>query len=499
MGPSGKVLLVDLNNFARYPSISIGYLAATLRQAGLQVEVFAPLMVGVAGVTRERRPHRLSLLAAKINHRVATSPHHRVRSLRNRLAKRRLSEITAQTATVLAGFRAALDRSRPEAVLISTYLMYRDVCAAICASCRAQGIPVMIGGPYFAQQSVVESWVELPGLTAVAAGELELDLPAILRSLMAGEDASRYAGVITVDATGRLRGAIAPPLHRIDAVPHPDYSDFPWALYPNRIAPVITGRGCGWGVCSFCSDVQSTAGRSFRSRDPADVLSELSNHHRRYDVSRFVFTDLKLNSNVEMWRTLSRQIQHVVPGAKWIGAVHVGVERDNGLSAGDLRAAADSGCVRLTTGLETGSQRLANVMRKGTRVSDISRFLHQASDAGISCRCTMILGHPGETAEDVILSAEFLERHVAVIERVALNRLQVIAGTRLHDLMQRTPPRFKGVQILAEDATAAQIDHRYHEVERREHRKAVMRLLAAVHTINVKPLAHRAREFEGVM
>ena len=60
----------------------------------------------------------------------------------------------------------------------------------------------------------------------------------------------------------------APPLADLDRLPFPDYSQFPWSKYPNIIVPMITGRGCGWGVCTFCSDVTSTAGRRFRSRSP---------------------------------------------------------------------------------------------------------------------------------------------------------------------------------------------------------------------------------------
>ena len=30
-----RVLIVDLNNFARYPTVAVGYLVAILRQAGM--------------------------------------------------------------------------------------------------------------------------------------------------------------------------------------------------------------------------------------------------------------------------------------------------------------------------------------------------------------------------------------------------------------------------------------------------------------------------------
>jgi anaerobic magnesium-protoporphyrin IX monomethyl ester cyclase len=494
-----SVLLVDLNNFARYPSLSIGYLAAVLRRGGCAVRVFAPLMVGVRGVVREARVGRFDLLAAKLNHYVATSGSDRLRAWRDRLAAGRLSEINRQADAVVAGFRDELARTRPQAVMISTYLMYRAVCERICALCQRDGIPVLVGGPYFSQRAVIEDWLAIPGLSALAAGEVELHLPHILDALVRGGDVSAFAGAIVRGANGATAGTVAQPLLALDDVPHPDYSDFPWERYPNRIVPVVTGRGCGWGVCHFCSDITSTAGRTFRTRDAADVLAELRGHHQRYGVSRFVFTDLKLNSNVAMWRALGGRMQEVVPGARWIGSVHVDSQGDNGLSGSELRAAAASGCVRLTTGLETGSQRMARLMRKGTQVEAIARFLHEAMGAGISCRCTMVLGYPGEQADDVHASAEFLERNANVIERVSLNRLAVTTGTRLHELLQRKPGRFPSVHIVSEDAATARVDHRHDVMQQRAHRRAVMRLLTAAHRINARPLTARAAEFEGVM
>jgi anaerobic magnesium-protoporphyrin IX monomethyl ester cyclase len=496
--PTG-VLLVDLNNFARYPTPPIGYLASVLRQASFDVSVFAPLMVGVEGTTREARPGRFGLAAARLNHLAATSRLAWLRHARDRLGRRRLSDITAHERAVLDGFRAALQSSRPQAVLVSTYLMHRALCATLCRICQEAGIRVLIGGPYFVQPEVIAEWVAMPGLTALAAGEVELELPSIVDTMLAGGDLGRHDGIFVADAQGRPRGRIAQPLLALDRVPFPDYSDFPWQAYPNRIVPVITGRGCGWGVCSFCSDVTSSAGRSYRSRSPGNVIDEIAAQHQSLQATRFAFTDLKLNSDLAVWRGIAQRIQSVAPGAQWIGAVHVGREADNGLSETELREAARSGCVRLTTGLESGSQRVLDRMKKGNRVEGVSAFLHAASAAGISTRCTMIIGYPGETADDVDTSTEFLARHTRQIERVSLNRLQVMTGTTLHRALKRAPARFKGFGIVQEDAAAAQVEHRDDTIQSAPHRKAVMRMLAEVHRINSRDLLPRAREFEGVM
>lgn len=493
-----KILLVDLNNFARYPTLPIGYMAAILRRDGMQVDVFSPLMVGVGGVVREKRPRRFGLFMAKLNHRAATSSRSWVRRWRQQLADGRASDLLAHHDQVVAGFADRLSRCRPDVVLISTYLMYRPVCERICAMCRDAGVPVLVGGPYFSQAEVIQDWMRIEGLSALAAGEVELSLPQIVSALVHGGDLTQFPGVISTDPQGAIRGEVAPPLVRLDEVPFPDYVDFPWAAYPNRIAPIITGRGCGWGVCTFCSDVTSTAGRSFRSRSPSNVLAEMAHLHRRLGVSRFVFTDLKLNSDLTMWRALVANAQATVPGAQWIAAVHVGTG-ENGLGVRELRDVAASGCVRLTTGLETGSERLGDLMKKGTRRDAVGRFLRDASSVGISTRCTMIIGYPGERAEDVHASAAFLEAHHDAIERVSLNRLNVVMGTTLHRRLQTQPERFPDMRMLVQDASMAQVDHHNRATEAPEHRRAVGRLLTAVHRINRKALRLRAREFEGVM
>jgi radical SAM superfamily enzyme YgiQ (UPF0313 family) len=288
-------------------------------------------------------------------------------------------------------------------------------------------------------------------------------------------------------------------LENLDAIPFPDYTDFPWQRYPNRIVPMISGRGCSWGACTFCSDVKSTAGRSFRSRSAENVLSELEFQAKRHDANLFVFTDLKLNSSLAMWDSLLHDFQEAVPGARWTAAVHIGSRQPNGLSAAELRAARAAGMVRLTTGLESGSQRLLDLMAKGTNLAVTSGCLRDARRAGISVRTTMMVGYPGEETEDVEMSARFLQEHGDCIERVSLNRFVIMTGARIHRRMEKRPASFAGITPLTINHRLAQIEHHYDRTGSRKYRAAVGRLLHAVHRINRKPLMEEARVFEGVM
>jgi len=212
-----------------------------------------------------------------------------------------------------------------------------------------------------------------------------------------------------------------------------------------------------------------------------------------------VFTDLKLNSNIEVWTTLHERFQALAPGATWVASVHVDAHNDNGLSADDLKRAADAGMVRLTTGLESGSQRVLDAMKKGANLDVTSAFLKNAAAAGISVRVTMIVGYPGETATDLRQTAEFLERHSDAIERVLVNRFQIMTGTSFHRNLSERPQRFPSVSHISEAHRIAQLGHRLAETQHPAYRREIRRVLRTAHTINRRPLMSVAAAFEGVM
>ncbi len=106
----------------------------------------------------------------------------------------------------------------------------------------------------------------------------------------------------------------------------------------------MTGRGCQWDKCVFCSDVVSVSGRTFRTRSVDSVLLEMQEQARRHNTASFLFLDLKLNSYPDMIRGIADGIGRYVQGAEWIGTVHVDRRRDNGLSRRDLQAAVAGAC-----------------------------------------------------------------------------------------------------------------------------------------------------------
>ena len=157
-----------------------------------------------------------------------------------------------------------------------------------------------------------------------------------------------------------------------------------------------------------------------------------------------MFTDLKLNSDHRTWRG-------VIEGLSGGRASRSSGSRrctsdGNGAHALDratLTQAADAGLVRLTTGLESGSQRMLDLMKKGTDLGETSRVLRDAAQAGISVRVTVMVGYPGEAAADVAATARFLDQHRDSIERVSLNRFTLMSGTAIDRLIAKHRSTFR--------------------------------------------------------
>jgi radical SAM superfamily enzyme YgiQ (UPF0313 family) len=219
----------------------------------------------------------------------------------------------------------------------------------------------------------------------------------------------------------------------------------------------------------------------------------------QFATELFVFLDLKLNSDLFLWRELIERIPKEFPNALWTASIHVDSRMDNGLSKSDLQKAAKAGLVRITCGLESGSARMLKQMAKGIKLDRLSRFLQDAHEAGISVRMTAIIGYPGEEVADVELTTEFIAKHTPYIERIMLNRFTLMPKTPIAKQLANNSDKYPEFSIKQFDVNSATISHSNTKLSTRSYYWAAFRLMKAVHGINKKPLKPSAREFEGVM
>lgn len=486
-----KVLMIDLNNFATFPTLAIGILVAALRNSGHIVRLMCPLSHDVPAAEREYRESFVDDLRRRMH--LSTSPTlQMVREAAFRIhtwnSERPHPKVIRETAREL--------EHKPDVILLSAYLQHFNSVREIARMAKAQGIPVLLGGPMFNLAETAEVWRRIDGVVAVVGAESDVTIGDMVEALCAQEDLLRFSGVFLHDGS---RSVAAPPFRRLDDVPIPDFSDFPWDRYQVRVIPMMSGRGCQWDKCLFCSDVVSTNGRTFRTKSVETVLLEMQELARRHETASFAFLDLKLNSYPDMIRGIAESAQDYVQGAEWIGTVHVDQRKDNGLSRRDLVAAVRGGMRRISFGLESGSQRMLDLMDKGTSVEGNAEFIRNAYQAGLSVRCSMFKGFPGETARDMEATADFLVAHARYLDRVRFVDFKLGQGTPIYDAVVEK-------NAVAGRLVAKQVDTRrarvpFYNPENRDkaYRRAKSRVLALVHEINKRHLRESARQFDGFM
>jgi anaerobic magnesium-protoporphyrin IX monomethyl ester cyclase len=486
-----RVLIVDLNNFATFPTLTVGLLVAALRQEGHEVQVLCPLSHDVPAAERERQENWFDHFKQRVH--LTESPWLKIP--RNLGRQVREGWMERSHPIVLREVERALERE-PDIVLLSAYFQHFNSVKEIGARALKRGIPVLLGGAMFNNDEAAGVWRTIPGLAAVVGAESDLGISALVEAVCNGESLARFAGLTLPNGEKTMP---APPLRQLDEVPIPDFTDFPWDRYRVRIVPMMTGRGCQWDRCHFCSDVFTVNGRTFRTRSIENVLLEMQEQARRHATTSFLFHDLKLNSYPDMIRGIASKVQSYVNGAEWIGTVHVDLRKDNGLSRKDLFSAVSGGMRRINFGLESGSQALLDRMDKGTSVAGNSEFIRDAYEAGLSIRCSMFKGYPGETADDMEKTASFLKSHAAYLDRIRFSDFSLLADTPIYQIINGKKEEITGFKVIKNVKAKARSNYIYNRTDQAAYAKALTKVLRIVHEINRRPIRSAARQFDGVM
>ena len=84
--------------------------------------------------------------------------------------------------------------------------------------------------------------------------------------------------------------------------------------------------------------------------------------------------------------------------------------RVGGLTADMLEAMKSSGLVQIEFGVESGSQRILNSLRKGIKVESTIREFDLCRKLGVRTLANVMVGIPGETLEDIGMTRDLIKR-----------------------------------------------------------------------------------------
>lgn len=272
------------------------------------------------------------------------------------------------------------------------------------------------------------------GFDLAAIGEGESTIVELFLALLSGRDPRALRGLAHLDSTsGRLVSNGPGERRPLDDYPACNIRHGKWN-------PIEITRGCVY-ACSFCQTPYMFKAR-FRHRGVENVRDHVL-AMRREDARyvRFVSpTSLSYGSddttvNLPAVESLLAAVREAIgPEGKVYFGTFPSEVRPEHVSPEALRLIARYADNRsLVIGGQSGSDRILKATRRGHTVLDVERAVRLCVEAGFRPDVDLLVGLPGETAEDRRASMALSERLVALGARMHSHAFMPLPGTPLRD------------------------------------------------------------------
>ena len=360
------------NSIFRFPPLGLGYLASSLKQQGISVE-----LVDCTFLSRKEAVEKIR-------------------------------------------------RSKPRILGFYSMFSMKKTTLELAELFRGQCDLLVVGGPL----PTLDPTVFLDVFDVAVIGEGEETLLELAKKVEAGLDISAVPGIAyKKDALPKFtqsRALIAD----LDALPFPSrelfdnaqYKSYYFKRFKYTTTPVISSRGCPFS-CDFCS--RPVFGQSIRLRSPQNIVDEVE-EVGSYGYERVWFADDCF--------TLDRS--HLLRVCDLLISRHldVGWECLSRVDTMDSEVAAKmrrSGCERVFFGIESGNDDVLGLMNKRITISQAKRAVHVAKTAGLDVGAFFIVGYPGESDKTVLDTVRFASK--LPLDYLSFTLPYPIPGTPLYE------------------------------------------------------------------
>lgn len=186
------------------------------------------------------------------------------------------------------------------------------------------------------------------------------------------------------------------------------------------VVPYVFELTCP-GACAFCENDNRLPSDA---KSPDQVIDELSELKAR-GVTGVYFINSSFNNNYRRAEEICDKMIRARLGLKWFDCANLRVMDEHLLDK--MRAA---GAIKLTFGVETGSQRLLSYVNKGLTVERSRRYLSYAHKIGIWNHVELIGGFPTETPRDLSATLDFIDTIRDFVDVYTLNPFYLYPNSR---------------------------------------------------------------------
>lgn len=256
------------------------------------------------------------------------------------------------------------------------------------------------GGPASLLYDQIFAYV--PNLDYALIGEGEIAFPQLLDRLHDQEALSEVPGLLWKTPNGVRRN---PPLfhEKLDEFEPVDWEALDPLAYPvdysgDRLIPLSITRGCPY-ACNYCQ-ASIISGKKIRARSPASVIAELRYLHQRFGITTFQVDDDNITAVHAIGLDFAEALES--SGLKFRWRIPNGLRIDT-LDVDLMKRFERTGCYYVYLAVESGSQRVLDLMNRKTRLDVMTAIIRQiAAETSIKMLGFFMLGYPGETVREAM-------------------------------------------------------------------------------------------------
>lgn len=166
-----------------------------------------------------------------------------------------------------------------------------------------------------------------------------------------------------------------------------------------RALPLHSGRGCVYR-CTFCINTL-LAKKKYRPLNPKNMVNEMTILKDKYNLDFIKLVDENFFINKkrvdEFCETLIKEKLDLL----WYGGGRADYFNERHLNKALLNIIKKSGGAVISMGVESGSQRILDMIKKDITPEQVIKAVKAMTKVGIKPQCSFMIGLPGETKKDM--------------------------------------------------------------------------------------------------
>ncbi len=291
---------------------------------------------------------------------------------------------------------------------------------------------VVLGGVHvtFAYETTMK---ENSFVDVACIGEGEYTLLELVQTLEKEGDLKDVKGIVYRKNGELIKTQPRPLIENLDELPFPARHLLPMDKYKafgeNMIlGTILTSRGCPFN-CIFCSS-SLLFGKKFRARSPKNVVDEVEQFQEAYKTRYVEFVDDTFTFDRKRAEAICKEIIDRKLDTKWVCSCRVDL-----IDKELMQTLKKAGCTMIYFGVESGVQRVVNLIRKGIKLEQAERVMRWAREVGIETVASFVFGIPGETWEDAMQTIKFAKKLNP--DYVQFSIATPFPGTELYQIAKR--------------------------------------------------------------